>query len=62
MTARHPKMPTSRAPRIAAIVAALLVTGALFVGVASLSGLDSSDGHVQNAKTVVAQSEAKVVR
>jgi hypothetical protein len=55
-------MPTSRAPRIAAIVAALLVTAALFVGVASLSGLDSSDGHAQNAKTVVAQSEAKVVR
>jgi hypothetical protein len=62
MTARHPEMPTSRAPRIVAIVAALLVTAALFDGVALLSGLDRGDARMQNAKTVVAQSEAKVVR
>lgn len=62
MNSRHPEMPASRAPRIAAIVAALLVTAALFDGVASLSGLDGNDAPPQNGTTVVARSETTVAR
>ena len=60
MNTRHPEMPTSHAPRILAVIAALLVTAALFDGVASLSGLDSNDT-MQNGTTVVAQADATVV-
>ena len=60
MNTRHPEMPTSHAPRSLAVIAALLVTAALFDGVASLSGLDSNDT-MQNGTTVVAQGDATVV-
>ena len=62
MNPRHPVMPPSHAPRIVAVLAALLVTAALFDGVASLSGLDSNDNSMQNGTTVVAQAETTVVR
>jgi hypothetical protein len=53
-------MPRSRAPRIVAVIAALLVTAALFDGVASLSGLDSNDVQMQNGTTVVARADPTV--
>ena len=62
MNARHPEMPTSRTPRIVAVIAALFVTAVMFDGVASLSALDSADGHIEDAKTVVALAETTVVR
>ena len=59
MNPRHPEMPKSHAPRIVAVIASLLVTAALFDGVASLSGLDGDDAQMQNGTTVVAQAQAQ---
>jgi len=55
-------MEIARAPRIVAVIAALLVTAALFDGVASLSGLDSNAAQIRNGTTVVAQSGTTVAR
>ena len=59
---RYPEMPAPRAPRIVAVMAALLVTAALFDGVASLSGIDNNDPPIQNGATVVAQAATHVIR
>jgi hypothetical protein len=48
--------------RAVALIAALLVTAALFDGVASLTGFDSKDNPMQKGTTVVAQSETTVAR